>query len=157
MIRESRLRQALSRSDATAFNPFGTTFKIQNGLIVTDQPYRNPGAVVDAIYDDEKRFGRTGLYIWDAKANGRAWRLFGGGEIGIAAGAEVRFETYEDKRPAYVGRNPPGSGDLFPFLREGDNDLSRLAPTRPSMPNRPSTRPTPKSHFRSSRVKIAGH
>ena len=46
-------------------------------------------------------------------------------------GAEVRFETYEDKRPAYVGRNPPGSGDLFPFLREGDNDFIALSSNAP--------------------------
>ena len=130
-VRESRLRAALNRTDATAFNPFPVTFKIANGQIVVDQPFTNPVAVVEALYDDEDRFGRTGLYLADAKLNGRLWRLFNGGRLGIATGAEVRHETYADKRAAFVGLNPPGSGSQFPLLREGDNDFLALSSNVP--------------------------
>ncbi len=126
-IRESRLRAALNRTDATAFNPFPVTFKIENNQIVADRTFRNPEAVVDPLYDDEDRMGRTGLFMWDTKVNGQWWRLFNGGNIGVATGAEVRYESYSDKRATFVGVNPPGSGSQFPLLREGDNDFLALS------------------------------
>jgi outer membrane receptor protein involved in Fe transport len=130
-MRESWLRQALGRTDATALNPFGTTFRLVNGLIQADQPYRNPAAVIDPLYFTDERFGRTGLYVWDAKVNGQLGQLFRGGRIGLASGVEVRHETYADQRPVYSGRNPPGSGAQFPFLRENDNDILALSPNVP--------------------------
>ena len=130
-VRESRLRTALNRTDATAFNPFPVTFKIANNQIVVDRLFDNPTAITDAIYDDEDRFGRTGLFLWDAKINGQLWRLFGGGRLAIASGTEVRYETYADKRAAFVGLNPPGSGSQFPLLREGDNDFLALSSNVP--------------------------
>jgi len=127
-VRESRLRAALNRTDGTAFNPFPVTFKVQNNQIVVDQLYRNPESVVNPLYDDEDRMGRTNLFMWDAKANGQLWRLpFGGGRMGVATGAEVRHETFSDKRATFVGVNPPGSGSQFPLLREGDNDFLALS------------------------------
>ena len=127
-VRESRLREALNRTDNTAFNPFPVTFKVVNNQIVTDQIYRNPESIVNPLYDDEDRMGRTNLFMWDAKANGRLpWRAFRGGNIGIATGVEVRYETYSDKRATFVGVNPPGSGSQFPLLREGDNDFLALS------------------------------
>ncbi len=130
-VRESRLRRALARTDATAFNPFPVTFKIQNNQITVDKAFENPAAVVDPLYDDEDRFGRTNLFMWDAKFNGRIGRFLTAGDIGVAAGTEVRYETYSDKRAAYVGLNPPGSGNEFPFLREGDNDFLALSSNVP--------------------------
>ncbi|MEO6246106.1 MAG: TonB-dependent receptor, partial [Opitutaceae bacterium] len=130
-VRESRLRAALNRTDATAFNPFPVTFKIANNQIVVDRLFDNPAAITDALYDDEDRFGRTGLFIWDAKINGQLWRLFNGGRIGVASGAEVRYENYADRRAAFVGTNPPGSGSQFPLLREGDNDFLALSSNVP--------------------------
>lgn len=126
-VRESFLRRALARTDATAFNPFPVTFKIVNNQIVVDKAFTNPNSVIDPLYDDEDRMGQTGLYMWDAKINGRVGRLFSGGEIGVATGVEVRYETYADKRATYVGTNPPGSGADFPYLREGDNDFLALS------------------------------
>ncbi len=130
-VRESVLRRALSRTDSTAFNPFPVTFKIANDQIVVDQLFKNPASVLDAIYGDEDRFGRTALFMWDARMNGQPWRLFKGGPLGVAAGTEVRYETYADRRASYVGRNPPGSGGEFPFLREGDNDFLALSSNVP--------------------------
>jgi outer membrane receptor protein involved in Fe transport len=130
-VRESRLREALNRTDATAFNPFPVTFRVTNNQIVVDRAFTNPESVINPLYDDEDRFGRTNLFLWDAKVNGQWWRLFNGGNIGVAAGTEVRHETYSDKRAAYVGVNPPGSGDQFPLLREGDNDFLALSSNIP--------------------------
>ncbi|MBI2513966.1 MAG: TonB-dependent receptor [Opitutae bacterium] len=131
-VRESRLREALARTDpVTAFNPFPVTFKIANNQIVVDKVYENPASVLEPLYDDEDRFGRTNLFLWDAKVNGRLGRLFSGGEIGVASGVEVRYETYADKRSTYSGLNPPGSGAQFPFLRENDNDFLALSSNVP--------------------------
>ena len=110
---------------------FPVTFRIANNQIVVDRPFTNPESVIDPIYDDEDRFGRTNLFMWDAKVNGQWWRLFNGGNIGIAAGTEVRYETYSDKRASFVGVNPPGSGSQFPLLREGDNDFLALSSNVP--------------------------
>ncbi len=134
-VRESKLRRALARTDATAFNPFPVTFKIQNNQIVVDRAFDNPETVLNEIYGDEDRYGRTELFMWDAKFNGRIGRFFTGGDIGIATGTEVRYETYRDGRAGYVGTNPPGSGSEFPFLREGDNDLLALSPNVPIRAN----------------------
>lgn len=130
-VRESRLRQALNRTDATAFNPFPVTFKIVNNQIVIDKAFVNPASVLDPIYDDEDRFGRTNLFLWDAKVNGRLWQLFNGGQVGLAGGVELRYETYNDHRAPYVGVNPPGSGSQFPLLRENDNDFLALSSNVP--------------------------
>ena len=130
-VRESLLRRALARTDATAFNPFPVTFKIAGNQIVVDQPFKNPASAYAEIYGDEDRFGRTALFMWDARINGRFGRLFNGGQIGVASGTEVRYETYDDKRASFVGLNPPGSGSQFPFLREGDNDFLALSSNVP--------------------------
>ncbi|MBP8257824.1 MAG: TonB-dependent receptor, partial [Opitutaceae bacterium] len=130
-VRESRLRSALNRTDATAFNPFPVTFKIVNNQITVDKLYENPVSVIDPLYGDEDRFGRTGLFIWDARVSGRIGKFFTGGPIGVASGLEARYETYADKRAIYSGMNPPGSGSQFPLLREGDNDFLALSPNVP--------------------------
>ena len=130
-VRESLLRRALARTDATAFNPFPVTFKIVSNQIVVDRLFSNPSAVTDGVYGDEDRFGRTGLFMWDAKVSGQLWRLFNGGKIGVATGTELRYETYADKRASYVGLNPPGSNSDFPYLREGDNDFLALSSNVP--------------------------
>lgn len=127
-MRESLLRRALNRTDSTALNPFGYTFKIVNNLIVSDKPFINPASVWDPLYADDERYGRTKLFVWDAKTNGELWRLFNGGKIGVASGAELRWESYDDKRPLYSGMNPPGAGKEFPYLRDGDNDILALSP-----------------------------
>ena len=130
-VRESRLRAALNRTDATAFNPFPVTFKILNNQIVVDKAFVNPDAVIDPIYDDEDRFGRTNLFMGDVKLHGQLGRIFSGGNLGIAAGAEMRYDSYQDKRAGFVGSNPPGSGAQFPLLREGDNDFLALSSNVP--------------------------
>lgn len=125
-IRHSRLQTALLRPDATAFNPFGYTFRNVGGLIQVDQPYTNPAAVVDPLYDTFIREGRTELATWDAKINGTLFDFFGG-RVGSASGVESRWESYKDWRPAFAGLNP--AGDPTPNLPRGnDNDFIGLSP-----------------------------
>ena len=44
----------------------------------------------------------------------------------------MRYETFSDKRATFVGVNPPGSGNQFPLLREGDNDFLALSGNVPA-------------------------
>jgi iron complex outermembrane recepter protein len=121
-IRDSRFREALLRTDATAFNPFGHTFRIVNNVVQVDQLYVNPASVVDPLYDTFIREGATELATLDARINGTLFD-FWGGRVAAAAGAEYRWETYEDWRPAFHGLNPPG---FSPILN--DNDFIGLSP-----------------------------
>ncbi len=121
-VRESLMKQALLRSDATAFNPFGFTFRNAGGLIQIDQPYTNPASVVDPLFDDFMRVSQTELASWDARISGplvEFWNI----PVSFAAGTEYRYETYSDWRPPFHGLNPPGSG-LDPL----DNDFLSLSP-----------------------------
>lgn len=53
------------------------------------------------------REGRTQLASLDFKINGPVFERWWGGPIGVAAGAEMRWEDYRDYRPPYAGLNPP--------------------------------------------------
>jgi outer membrane receptor protein involved in Fe transport len=129
IYRESLLRMALNRTDASAYNPFPVTFKVVNNRVVADQPYLNPASVTDPMYDTDNRYGKTQLIVWDAKIAGELWKLpFGGGNIQVAAGAEARWESYNAWKAPYAGLNPPGSGAQFPYLRENDNDFIAMSP-----------------------------
>lgn len=129
IYRESLLRQALSRTDATAYNPFPVTFKVENGKVVVDQAYVNPTSVTDPMYDTDNRYGKTRIIVWDAKIAGELWELpGGGGRVQVAAGAEMRWEKYNAWKAPYAGLNPVGSGADFPYLRENDNDFIAMSP-----------------------------
>lgn len=129
IYRESLLRKALDRTDATAYNPFPVTFKVVNNRVVVDQPYINPASVTDPMYDTDNRYGKTRIIVWDAKLAGQLWQLpFGGGRIQVAAGTEIRWENYHAWKAPFAGLNPPGSGSQFPYLRENDNDFIAMSP-----------------------------
>jgi iron complex outermembrane receptor protein len=126
-IRHSLMQAALLRTDNTAFNPFGYTFRNVGGTIQVDQPYTNPASVVAAVTDTYIREGQTELATWDAKLNGTLID-FWGGRIGSALGLEYRWESYKDWRPPFHGLNP--AGDTTPFLPRGsDNDFIGLSPS----------------------------
>ena len=143
-VRESRLRAALTSSDpAKAFNPFSYTFKLvaQPGntanpyLLAVDRPYSNPEALTASLYDNFIREGRTQLATWDFKVNGNVWERFWGGPVGLAFGAELRWEDYRDYRPPYAGRNPadaPFNGNANDprnlFFGPNENDFIALSP-----------------------------
>ncbi|MGH7947258.1 MAG: TonB-dependent receptor domain-containing protein, partial [Opitutaceae bacterium] len=121
-IRHSLLQAALLRTDNTAFNPFGYTFRNVGGVIQVNQPYTNPAAVVDPLVDTFIREGRTELATWDARLNGTLFD-FWGGRVGAALGAEYRWESYKDWRPPFHGLNPAGF-----VLPPNDNDFIGLSP-----------------------------
>jgi outer membrane receptor protein involved in Fe transport len=126
-IRHSLLQNALLRTDNTAFNPFGYTFRVANNLVQIDQPYTNPDTVMNPLYHTFVREGQTELATWDAKANGTLFS-FPGGRVGAAAGVEARWESYSDWRPTFHGQNPPGYVLPAPGSTEGDNDFIGLSP-----------------------------
>ena len=126
-IRESKMREALARTDATGLNVFGHTFQNVGGVIRVGSAYQNPASVINPMYDDFLRIGRTELASWDIKANGPVFERWGR-TVRAAVGAEMRYEFYKDWRPAFAGLNPAGSPASNPFLREGDNDFIGLSP-----------------------------
>jgi iron complex outermembrane receptor protein len=121
-FRESLLGQALARPDATAFNPFGYTFKIVNGAVVADQPYRNPDAVLATVMGSQPRIGKSSIASIDFRSSGELFSLFDR-TISAAVGGEFRKETFSDHRPPYFGLNPIGSG-----LDPNGNDFIQASP-----------------------------
>lgn len=125
-VRESLFQSALQRTDAAAFNPFGYTFKVANGAVVVDQPYKNPKAVVDGFARLFSRTAQSYIASWDAHATGSLLSLWSG-DLRAAFGAEYRREDLKDLRPPFSGENPAGSG-LDPL----NNDFI-LHPARPDV------------------------
>jgi len=125
-VRESLLQQALLRTDASAYNPFGYTFRVAGNAVVADQPYTNPQAVVDSFAAVFARNARSSIASGDLRTTGRLFTLWGG-DVMAAFGGEYRSEDLEDLRPPFSGENPPGSG-LDPL----DNDFL-LHPPRPDV------------------------
>lgn len=120
--RESLFQQALMKTDATAYNPFGYTFKVSNGAVVADKPYTNPEAALSSWVQPWRHDGTTSLLSGDFRATGPLMTLWGN-TISLAVGGEGRREDYTDTRPPYAGVNPPGSG-----LNENDNDFLVASP-----------------------------
>jgi iron complex outermembrane receptor protein len=102
-VRESQLRDALARTDGTAFNPFGTTFAILNGALTPNGArFTNPESVLAPIRGMFIHEGKTSLRSWDGRANGPLWHL-PGGDLSVAAGGEFRHETWADYRDPESG------------------------------------------------------
>jgi outer membrane receptor protein involved in Fe transport len=125
-VRESRLQEAIARTDASAFNPFGYTFRVDNGAVVADQPYTNPAAVLDSFSDVFARSARSYIASADFRASGRLFELRGA-DVLAAVGAEHRREDLRDVRPPFSGENPADSG-----LDPTNNDFL-LHPPRPDV------------------------
>lgn len=125
-VRESLLQAAIARTDATAYNPFGYTFKVQNGAVVADAPYNNPQATVDSFSAVFGREAQSDIASADVRANGRLFSWWGG-EVMAAVGVEHRRENLEDRRPPFSGENPASSG-----LDVTNNDFL-LHPPRPDV------------------------
>ena len=121
-IRDSLLQAAIARTDASAYNPFGYTFKVENGAVVADAPYTNPQSTVDSFSAIFGRSAESSIASVDFRASGSlfTWR---GGEVMAAVGAEHRRERLEDVRPPFSGENPADSG-----LDPNDNDFLQHPP-----------------------------
>ncbi len=114
--RESLFQRALMRTDASAFNPFGYTFRVAGGAVVPDRPYTNPKSVLDTFSQKWRHDGFSAITSADARFAGPLFRYWDN-TVSLAGGVEYRREQYLDTRPAYVGSNPPGVG-----LNVDDND-----------------------------------
>lgn len=121
-IRESLFRNALMRTDATAYNPFGYTFKVQGGAVVADQPYTNPKSVMDTFVTKWWRNGFSSIASGDFRASGPVFNYWDN-TVSLAVGGEFRKEEFKDHRPPYAGVNPPESG-----LDPNDNDFVQASP-----------------------------
>lgn len=125
-VRESLMQAAASRTDASALNPFGYTFKVQNGTVVADQPYKNPQATIDSFAAVYARTAESGITSADVRVSGTLLSWWGG-DIKAAFGIEQRIENLEDTRAPFHGENPAGSG-----LDTTNNDFL-LHPPRPDV------------------------
>jgi iron complex outermembrane receptor protein len=108
-VRESLIQQALARTDATAFNPFGYTFRVSGNAVVADRPYTNPASVLDTFVRVWRREGFSAITSGDFRTSGPVFRYWGN-TVSVAAGGEFRREQFIDKRAPFVGVNPVGSG-----------------------------------------------
>lgn len=122
-LRESRLLAAALRTDATAFNPFGYTFRVQGNAVAVNQPYVNPAAVMDPIYDQLPNIGETSIASADFNLGGEVVDNWAGA-ISFALGGEARKEKLSHTRPPYAGLNPADSG-----LSTDDNDFIQASAT----------------------------
>ncbi|MEO7415187.1 MAG: TonB-dependent receptor [Opitutaceae bacterium] len=125
-VRESLFQETLRRTDTTAYNPFGYTFKVQGSAVVVDRPFTNPKSVVSAFARTFSRNAESWIASADARATGRVFTLWSG-DVKAALGAEHRREDLQDLRPPFSGENPAGSG-LDPL----NNDFI-LHPARPDV------------------------
>lgn len=125
-VRESLLQEAANRSDASAYNPFGYTFRVLNGAVVANAPYQNPQATIDSFSAIYARTAQSYIASVDVRASGTLLSWWGG-DIMAAIGAEHRRENLEDMRPPFHGENPANSG-----LETTNNDFL-LHPPRPDV------------------------
>lgn len=125
-VRESLLQAAIARPGPDAFNPFGYTFRVEDGAVVADQPHTNPQEVVDSFSDVFARSARSSIKSADFRANGPLFDWWGG-TVQAAAGVEYREETLRDVRPPFSGENPVESG-----LDPTNNDFL-VHPPRPDV------------------------
>ncbi|HBN14472.1 MAG TPA: hypothetical protein DD407_05480 [Pseudohongiella sp.] len=125
-VRESLLQNAIGRTDASAYNPFAYTFRVQGDAVVADAPYNNPQATVDSFSDIFAREAQSYIASFDAKTSGTLFSWWGG-DVMAAFGVEHRREDLEDIRPPFSGENPASSG-----LDITNNDFL-LHPPRPDV------------------------
>jgi outer membrane receptor protein involved in Fe transport len=120
-VRESALAADLLKTDASAYNPFGYTFKVANGAVVPDQVYHNPKSAMDFV-QEWRHQGFSSIGSVDARASGELFNLWAGA-TSFSLGGEFRKEEYIESRPPYAGLNPAGSG-----LNPDDNDFLTASP-----------------------------
>lgn len=88
-------QEALSRLDATAYNPFNGGDPLNPGRYDTTP---NPQSVIDGFMVNIGRVSATELAMGDFKLSKNDLFTLPGGRVGMAAGVEFRHETYADDR-----------------------------------------------------------
>jgi iron complex outermembrane receptor protein len=94
-IQTSLWQQALARSTPDAYNPF-------NGANVSNPELwdTTPSLDLSSYLIDARRYGKASLGLWDLKISRPDVLALPAGDLGMAAGVEVRWETSEDDRDA---------------------------------------------------------
>lgn len=91
----SKLQAAINRTTADAYNPFnGGNINDPSGADTTV----NNQSTIDSFIVSSTRRNKTTLAMWDAKFSTPELLSLWGPSIGIAAGLELRRETYMDDR-----------------------------------------------------------
>lgn len=121
-IRDSLIKAAAMRTDASAWNPFGYTYKVVNGAVVVDKAYVNPKSVRDTYTVSANRYGHSKIASGDLRAGGDVFQYWAG-SLAASFGVEWRYEFKEDHKDPYVSFNPPDSG-----LNPDDNDILVMSP-----------------------------
>lgn len=96
-VSNTLFQQALAKSTPDAYNPFNGGS--QPDYSIGDATPSDP-ATIRSFLVEVHRISKTSLAMGDFKVSNN--RLFGlpGGDVGVAAGVEVRRETYSDNRDA---------------------------------------------------------
>ncbi len=115
-VRETALSAAILKTDASAYNPFGYTFKVAGGAVVPDQVYHNPASSMPFV-QIWRHDGFSSLGSIDVRTSGEIFHLWSGASS-LAVGGEWRKEEYIETRAPYSGLNPASSG-----LDPNDNDF----------------------------------
>lgn len=116
--------EALSGTTADAYNPFNGG-SLENTSVGDDTA--NSRATIDAFKIWTRRKTTTELALWDFKVSKPDLLSLPAGDLGLAAGVELRFESLEDDRDPYVDGTHTytdwyaGSGS--------DSDLMGTSPT----------------------------
>jgi iron complex outermembrane receptor protein len=94
-ISNTLFQQALALSTPAAYNPFngGNPDDPENGDSSPSDP-----ATIQSFLIDVSRVSETSLAMWDLKLSRNNLFSMPGGNVGLAAGLEVRRETFSDDR-----------------------------------------------------------
>jgi outer membrane receptor protein involved in Fe transport len=97
---------AVNRTTPDAYNPFNGIGAGTNLVIGGDQTPSN-AAALQGLLIPITRANKTTLALWDFKVNRPDLFSIWAGDVGIAAGVEVRRETYRDNRDENVDGTIP--------------------------------------------------
>ncbi len=92
---------AVNRTTADAYNPFNGIGAGTNLVTGGDQTPSSAAAMAGLIIPIT-RANKTTLALWDFKISRPDLFTIWGGDIGLAAGVEIRRETYQDDRDANI-------------------------------------------------------
>ncbi len=91
----TKFQEALSRTDASAYNPFNGGDPLNPGRYDSTP---NSQAIIDSFMVDIGRVSTTELAMGDFKISKNDLFTLPGGRVGMAAGVEFRHETFADDR-----------------------------------------------------------
>ena len=106
-IRESAFEQysLVQTTPAAAYNPFFYTFT-GTGAGAVGTPYSNTAAQLDPFVQHFHQDGKDSISSWDGHVNGDLFAMpGGGGDVQLASGLELRYESLALTRPVYAGLN----------------------------------------------------